>query len=123
MKASAWKPRLIKQCQDVGTYRDSFLPVIRALADILERRDAAYEEYIASGEGATIERTSDRGAVNQAKNPRLQIWVDLNNLALSYWRDLGLTPAGYKRLNPEATQAKDTGGLENLLEKLLKDDG
>jgi hypothetical protein len=30
------------------------------------------------------------------------VWQDLNTQALAYWRDLGLTPAGLKKLNEAA---------------------
>ena len=31
---------------------------------------------------------------------------DLNKTALAYWRDLGLTPAGLKRINEKAMEEK-----------------
>ena len=36
------------------------------------------------------------------KHPAIVIVNDLNRDALAYWRDLGLTPAGLKRINEEA---------------------
>ena len=47
--------------------------------------------------------------------------MDLNAQALAYWRDLGLTPAGLKKLNADALNAKATAaGFEALLEKIGK---
>ena len=123
MKASQWKRKLIQQCKAMDTYQDSFLGAITTLADLLERRDEAYAEFVADGCRAIVERTSDRGAVNKAINPLLKLWQDLNRDALAYWRDLGLTPAGYKRLNLEAAQTKSQGGLEKLLSQMLTDNG
>lgn len=61
------------------------------------------------------------GEPNQAKNPALSLYMDLNTQALSYWRDLGLTPAGLKKINADALNAKATSdGFEALLAKLAK---
>jgi hypothetical protein len=43
--------------------------------------------------------------------------MDLNAQALAYWRDLGLTPAGFKRLS-DGIKAPQKTGLELALEKL-----
>ena len=123
MKATQWKRKLIQQCKAVDTYQDSFLGAISTLASLLERRDEAYAEFVADGCRMMVERVSDRGAVNQAVNPLLKLWQELNRDALAYWRDLGLTPAGYKRLNLEAAQAKSNDGFEKLFGQLLSGDG
>lgn len=52
-------------------------------------------------EKIVTEVTQKNGTV-KVKNPLVAIWEDLNKLALNYWRDLGLTPAGLKKLNEEA---------------------
>ena len=31
--------KIIKQCQDLGTYQDAYIPAIETLAGILEQRD------------------------------------------------------------------------------------
>lgn len=115
MKALSWKRKIIEQCNAVGTYRDAFLPTIDALARLLERRDAAYEEFRAGGAVAMVERISDRGAVNQAINPLLRLWQDMNRDALAYWRDLGLTPAGLKRINEGAMAKPKISALSQAL--------
>lgn len=118
MKASAWKKRIKEQCLATGTYKPAFESVIDTLADILEQRDNAYKEFIDSGGEACITRTSDRGAVNVGKNPRLQMWGDLNNLALAYWRDLGLTPAGLKKIDEQLMKPKKKSALAEALQEL-----
>lgn len=97
-----WKKAIVEQMGKVGTYNAAFSPVIDTLADILEKRDKAAKAFKDSGGQSCIEYTSDRGSVNVKKNPQLQIWMDLNAQALAYWRDLGLTPAGLKKLNEAA---------------------
>ena len=113
----AWKSRIKKAMVQVGTWNASFDDAADTLADILERRDVALQEFLVEGGKATFEHISDRGAVNIKKNPRLQVWQDLNAQALAYWRDLGLTPAGLKKLNEEALKAEKAG---SALEEALK---
>ena len=105
MNLEDWKNKILEQVQDVGTYRDAFVPTIDTLASILEQRDKAYQMFVDSGGMHCIVKTSDRGAENIAMNPRLKVWMDLNDQALSLWRDLGLTPSGLKKIN-EKTLAK-----------------
>ena len=114
MKKADWRREIIKKCQSVGTFRSEFLPVINSLADLLEERDRIRSKYRAEGEHPLIEKTSDRGAVNLAKNPLLTAWEDLNRDALAYWRDLGLTPAGLKKLGEDTVKPKRSA-LADLL--------
>lgn len=111
-----WKKKIKKAMDEHGVDKTGFSMVIDTLSDILAERDNAYEEFKNEGGEACVIKTSDRGAKNVAKNPRLLIWLDLNNTALAYWRDLGLTPAGYRKLNADVVQ--DKGG-EDGLEKIL----
>ena len=94
------------------------MPAILALSDILERRDAAYQEFLDSGGESCVEKISDRGAVNIGKNPRLQIWVDLNAQALAYWRDLGLTPSGLKKIDEQLMKPEKVSALAAALKEL-----
>ena len=52
------------------------------------------------------------------KNPVLVMEMELNTQALSYWRDLGLTPSGLKKLNADAIKDKGVGSFEKLLERI-----
>lgn len=120
MTRKQWKSKIIKQMKAAGTYKDIFASPIEALSEILEQRDKAFSEFLESGGETVTEFVSDRGAVNLKKNPRLQAWSDLNKDALAYWRDLGLTPAGLKRLNELALKEnqKQESALEEALKKL-----
>ena len=118
MKASYWIKKIREQCQVVGTYKPAFDPVIKALADILEQRDKAYSEFVESGGECCITKVSDRGAVNIGKNPRLQVWGDLNTQALAYWRDLGLTPAGLKKIDEQSMKPKKLSSFAEALKDL-----
>lgn len=118
MKKSEWKKRIIEACKANGTYRDSFSAVINTLAEILERRDEVNALYVKSGSKPIREYTNKFGATNLTKHPLIVLWDDLNKSALAYWRDLGLTPAGLKKIDDAAFKAKKGGGLEEAIKRL-----
>lgn len=118
MTANAWRVKIKSQMQKAGMYREEFTSSVDALAKILEQRDAAYKQFLDEGAEFVVERISDRGAVNRAKNPLLQVWSDLNASALAYWRDLGLTPAGLKRIDDGAMKPKKQDALAKVLSEL-----
>ncbi len=118
MEQRKWKNKIKKASREAGTYQPYFDHVIDSLASILEKRDEAEAQYIASGSKPVIEYTNKGGATNMTKNPALVLWDELNKSALAYWRDLGLTPAGLKKLNEDGLKEKQAGFSD-----LLKDIG
>lgn len=102
MQKESYRKKIIKEMKSAGTYKTQFDMVINTLSSILERRDEAEEEYIESGGKPIVEHTNNGGTTNRVKNPALTVWDDLNKTALTYWRDLGLTPAGLKKLKDDA---------------------
>ena len=123
MTAAEWKKRITRDVKAAGTYQKYFGSVIDTLSGILARRDDAEALFVASGGNILVKHTNKGGATNIEQNPALRLINDLNRDALAYWRDLGLTPAGYKRLNLEAAQAKSAGGFEKILSQMLTGDG
>ena len=120
MEKEAWKNRITEACEKAGTYRDYFDSVIDTLAGILENRDAAQKIFEDSGGQTVVMHTNKGGQSNIVKNPALVVVDDLNKTALAYWRDLGLTPAGLKRINETALKG---GQNKNTLGSVLKDLG
>ena len=104
--------------EDAGTYKPFFAAVVDTLAGILERRDEAERIYKESGSKPVVEHVGKGGTMYMEQNPALRLINDLNRDALAYWRDLGLTPAGYKKLNAEGEKIA-AAGFERLLEKLM----
>ena len=123
MTAAEWKKRITRDVKAAGTYQKYFGSVIDTLARILERRDDAEALFIASGGNILVKHTNKGGATNIEQNPALRLINDLNRDALAYWRDLGLTPAGYKRLNLEAAQTKSNDGCEKIRSQLIAGNG
>lgn len=114
MDRTQWKKRIKKSCKDANTYQPYFDDVIDTLASILERRDAVEEEW--DGD-VIVEHTNRSGISNKEQSPALRLINDLNRDALTYWKELGLTPASLKRINETAMQNKKK---ESALEKALK---
>ena len=98
MNAGGWEKRIRAACLEAGTYQPYFDPSIRALAEVLERRDAAAKQYRDEGSHPVVEQTNKAGYTSTVKNPLLVLWMDLQSAALSYYRELGLTPGGRTKL-------------------------
>ena len=118
MKRETWKKRIKEAAIEAGTYRPCFEEVINSLASILEKRDEAEAEYKKLGSMPIVKYTNKGGSTNPTKNPALALWDDLNKTALSYWRELGLTPAGLKKLKEDALKNQNQPTFSDLLNKL-----
>ena len=117
MQKDTWKRRIRSAMQEAGTYEPFFEYAIDTLAGILETRDAAREQYEASGSEPVIEYTNKAGATNTVKNPALVVVMELDTQALAYWKELGLTSKSYKQMNG-GIQKDDPKGLEDALAEL-----
>ena len=112
-----WQKRIKEATVDAGTYQPFFDDVIETLAGIMEKRDRAELQFEQSGGDAVIQHTNKSGATNLVKNPLLVVVNDLDSTALSYWRDLGLTPKGYTAMQKNGFQ-KAEGSFEDLLRNI-----
>ena len=118
MTKLGWKKLIIQKMNVAGTYDEVFDPVIETLVDILVEGDRLYKQYTKEGSHPLVTVVSDRGAENQRKNPLLSSWQELNRDALAYWRDLGLTPAGLKKIDENALKKESLSTLDQLLSNL-----
>lgn len=118
MERTDWKNQITEACISAGTYREYFDPVIDTLAGILERRDLAQETFDKSGGKVLVKHTNKAGATNIEQNPALRLINDLNRDALAYWRDLGLTPAGLRRINEDSMKPKKRSALAEVLREI-----
>ncbi len=115
MDKAEWINRIKESMDKVGTYDEGFDDVIATLASVLEKRDTLESEY--GAEPAIVARTNVKGATNLEQNPAFRLINDLNRDALSYWRELGLTPKSLRTINDEAMKG---GKLDALTEALLE---
>lgn len=121
MNVDEWKVKTIEQMKAVGTYQDAFLPEVEAASLVLSARDRAYEDFMADGGEATVEHTSDRGAVNIRRNPALDAWMNLDQQALRHWQSLGLTVESLKKINDSTMTEKKASSLSDALAQLTDD--
>ena len=121
MKKAGWKKKIKAACEMAGTYQDCFSNIIESLAEILEKRDEAGEQYRQTKCRPVITHTNKAGATNLVKNPTLILWKDMNDSALSYWRELGLTPSSYRKMAGEIPQKEKPSGLAAALMSLETD--
>lgn len=105
---------------EAGTYREYFDSVITSLAEILETRDQVRKYYKESGAEPVVQQTNKGGHTNIVKNPILVIYDDMNQTAMQYWKELGLTPKGLKAIDETALKSKKE---KNTLESVFKNMG
>lgn len=117
MTSEEWTTTIRKACEDAGTYRPIFDHAIGQLADIMEIMDAAKRQYEQTGGNPVVSYTNKGGHKNYVKNPALAVIQDCNQQALAYWRDLGLTPSGFKKLDGQVVKI-ETDKLSELLKDL-----
>ena len=115
MRAEEWKIKIVEAMKKADTYREYFDCAIDTLASILQRRDETEELFTAGGSHVLVKHTNKGGATNIEQNPALRLINDLNRDALAYWRDLGLTPAGLRRINEAAMKTRRKSPLDEAL--------
>ena len=105
-------------CQGLGTYREEFDPAIWALAKVEEERDSSWEEFEAEGGIRIVTTVNKAGAEYRQQNPSYTVWLNLVAESRSQRRELGLTPAGLKKLREDAMKAPKKSALAEALAKL-----
>lgn len=118
MTAKSWITEIKKQMSLKGVDSSGFGNVIQTLAEILEQRDKLYKQYQDEGSQVMVLYVSDRGNENNIINPLLKEWQNMNRDALVYWRELGLTPAGLKKLNEDSMKPTESSALDKVLASL-----
>lgn len=97
MDAALWREKIVDSCKTAGTYQPIFDDVIDTLADILERRDIALTQWRKKKQ--TIATYTNKGGnKNYVTHPQLKVVQECESSALAYWRELGLTPATYRKM-------------------------
>ena len=120
MTAKQWKNKIAASLKQIKVDPKQYQAVIETLANILEQRDSCLARYVEDGAEPVVEYTNKGGATNFVANPALQVVRGLEADALAYWRDLGLTPAGLRRINEENLKERKTSALAEALKALEK---
>ena len=111
MDAILWKERITDSCKSAGTYQTFFDDLIEILADIMERRDIALGQWKKTKK-TLANYTNKGGNKNTVVHPQLKVVQDCESSALAYWRELGLTPASFKKLTE--TEVKQIRQMDPL---------
>nr|WP_229056915.1 P27 family phage terminase small subunit [Holdemania sp. 1001302B_160321_E10] len=114
VKKAGYKKKIIAACEQAGTYRPFFDEPINQLAEIMELRETAMKQFKKSGSKSVIVKATPSGPV-PIKNPELSLIDNLTRTALSYWRDLGLTPSGLKKIDEKSMKQKKKSVLAEAL--------
>lgn len=117
-KKATWKRKIKAACDEAGTYQPFFDLAIDQMAGIMETRDAAQEQYKASGSHPVIKHTNKGGNTNLVKNPALVIINECNQQALAYWKELGLTSKAYSQMQKNGFEGKKEATFGDLLSKI-----
>ena len=121
MIKAKWRRMILEQMEQIGVSKSAYDSVVETLAAILEERDRVAKVYKAAGSNPVTEYTNKSGASNWVKNPMIVLWDDLNKSALAYWRELGLTPAAYKKMAGEGPKQEGRSALAEALRSLDAD--
>ena len=122
MNKAEWKAEIEQQIKFDPDYIPSFKTTIIVLSEILEERDRVHDEYERTGANPTIIFKTDRGSENPKPNPLLKQWNELNTTALAYLRDLGITPAGLRKLQGQLPKHEPKRNFFEEFEQLCNED-
>lgn len=111
--------KITESMQNLGIYSPEYNKSIQILNEILNDLDFARNEFKNSGGEFLIEYTNKNGSKNLVKNPQYQIIADLSDRALRYLNELGLTPAGLKKIKDKKSRGAGAGSkLDEILSGL-----
>ena len=113
-----YKRQIVRKMKSIGTYNASFMYTINVLAKVLADYEATTERFERTGGHMVIKHTNKSGATNIVKNPLYQAIEKLRDDIITYSRELGLTPAGLKRINKDGAQPDKQSPLERVLIEL-----
>lgn len=113
-----WRKAITKDLTGLGIWKPEFESTVKMLAEVMVQRQKVWADYEADGCRSVIIGVNKGGSEYMAKNPLLSMWDDLTKTALSYRRELGLTPAGLKKLKENAMDGPKRSALAEALAKL-----
>ena len=119
VKYTKKKKKIVQDMKNIGTYKPEFEKVIDNLAKIYEDMDTARAQFEKSGGNIVVKHTNKNGSTNLVKNPFFLAIEGLQNNILLYNRELGLTPAGYRKIKGEAAIPEEKRkGLASILAEI-----
>ena len=117
MTEKQYKNAIIKDMKNVGTYKEEFSIAVNTLAKIMFDYQETMGEFEKTGGNIIITHTNKSKEKNVVKNPFYLAIETLRAQILKYLIELGLTPAGLKKINDKSLAVQK----ESLLGKALRD--
>lgn len=99
----------------VGTYKDEFEIIIDATAKLLADYDDAVDKFKKSGSNIIIKHTNKAKETNTVKNPFYLVIEGMRAQILKHLNELGLTPAGLKKINENGMGNKKESTIAKAL--------
>lgn len=118
MDEKDYKKNIINKMKEVNTYNKSFEHAINVLARTLSDYERTIDKFEDLGGSMVIKHTNKNGSTNIVKNPLYQAIEKLRDDILSYSKELGLTPAGLKRINDKGLGDEKESTLAKALRQL-----
>lgn len=115
--------KITESMKSLDIYDKQFDKSIEILNDILNDLDFARKDFKADDRQYVVEYVNKNGSTNLVKNPQYQVIADLSDRALRCLNELGLTPAGLKKIK-DKKEKKHRSKLDEALlsmEQGLKD--
>lgn len=115
--------KITESMKSLDIYDEHFDKSIEILNDILNDLDFARKDFKADDRQYVVKYVNKNGSTNLVKNPQYQVIADLSDRALRYLNELGLTPAGLKKIKDKKAKKQKSKLDEALLsmEQGLKD--
>lgn len=101
--------------KSLSTYKAEFNPTIDELARMYQELDEARELFEKTGGNYVIKHTNKNGSENLVKNPVYHTIEGMQARILTYNKELGLTPAGLKKIRGDDADGVSSGLVEALL--------
>lgn len=96
----------VEDMKNLGTYRPEFSSAIQDYAELRTRYKILMEQFYAGGCQIEAEYTNKAGASNLRKTALYQAIQDLQRDILTHETQLGLTPAGLRKISDKAMKGK-----------------
>jgi len=109
-----------RKMRAVGTYNTSFSYTIEVLAKVLVDYQTTIETFEKTGGHIVIKHTNKNGSTNLVKNPLYLALEKLRDDIITYSRELGLTPAGLKKMNDRGNKSAKKSPLASILSEMDK---
>lgn len=118
MTEKQYKNIIVKDMKSVGTYKIEFTIAVDTLAKLMFDYQETMSKFEKTGGNIIITHTNKSKETNVVKNPFYLAIETLRSQILKYLNELGLTPAGLKKINDKSLAMPKESLLGKALSRL-----